>query len=131
MSKTTSCNPTKSSGLFWYFGVSKTDKHCKINKKWHYSFKLTAPLDANFNRYFLMYFLWLLSFSSSELIVALHRFTSIFYIYVIMNENIYSQLKWFCQRKKAEMNKGKSQRGTVYRNLNSKCSCWILRMCEK
>ena len=48
-----------------------------------------------------------------------------------MSENIYSQLKWFGQRKKAEMNKGKSQRGTVYRNLNSKCSCWILRMCEK
>ena len=47
-----------------------------------------------------------------------------------MNENIYSQLKWFCQRKKAEMNKGKSQRGTVYRNLNSKYSCWILHMCE-
>ena len=36
-----------------------------------------------------------------------------------------------CQRKKAEMNKGKSQRGTVWRNLNSKYSCWILRMCEK
>ena len=48
-----------------------------------------------------------------------------------MNENIYSQLKWFCQRKKAEMSKGKSQRGTVWRNLNSKYSCWILRMCEK
>ena len=28
------------------------------------------------------------------------------------------------------MNKGKSQRGTVYRNLNSKYSCRILRMCE-
>ena len=47
-----------------------------------------------------------------------------------MNEIIYHQLKWFCQRKKAEMNKGKSQRGTVWRNLNSKFSCWILRMCE-
>ena len=70
-------------------------------------------------------------FFSSELVVALHRFTNILYIYVLMNENIYSQLKWFCQRKKAEMNKGKSQRGTVWRNLNSKYSCWILRMCEK
>ena len=28
------------------------------------------------------------------------------------------------------MNKGKSQRGIVYRNLNSKYSCRILRMCE-
>ena len=75
--------------------------------------------------------LLLLFFLSSELVVALHRFTNILYIYVLMNENIYSQLKWFCQRKKAEMNKGKSQRGTVWRNLNSKYSCWILHMCEK
>ena len=40
-------------------------------------------------------------------------------------------IEMVCQRKKAEMNKGKSQRGTVWRNLNSKYSCWILRMCEK
>ena len=34
-------------------------------------------------------------------------------------------------KKKAEMSKGKGQRGTVWRNLNSKYSCRILRMCEE
>ena len=35
-------------------------------------------------------------------------------------------------KKKAEMNKGKkAKRNSVWRNLNSKYSCWILCMCEK
>ena len=61
---------------------------------------------------------------------ALHRFTSILDIYVLIDKNIYSQLKRFCQRKKPEMNIGKSQRGTVRRNLNSKYSCWIMHICN-
>ena len=75
--------------------------------------------------------LLLLIFLNSKLVVALHRFTSILDIYVLIDKNIYSQLKRFYQRKKPEMNIGKSQRGTVRRNLNSKYSCWIMHMCEK
>ena len=59
----------------------------------------------------------------SELVVALCILTYK-HGYILSIEMVLS-------KKKAERNKGKSQRGTIWRNLNSKYSCWMLRMCEK
>ena len=39
----------------------------------------------------------------SELAVTLCRFTNLLYVFLLIKMDIYSQLKWFCQRKKAEI----------------------------
>ena len=59
---------------------------------------MRATLDANSSRYFPTLLL-LLIFLSSELVVAVHRFTSILDIYVLIDKNIYSQLKRFVKEK--------------------------------
>ena len=45
----------------------------------------------------------------SELVVALCRFTNLLYVFLLINTDIYSQLKWFCQKKKPKGIKEKAK----------------------